>query len=64
MLERTSLMWLQNICIAQVAACSDVAIVLGESSLVATTGKQLTLYIGYDNLYSSVLAPDSNKNYM
>ena len=47
----------------QVAACSDVALILAENDLRVTSGKQAVIYIGYDNMYSSIRAPGSNHKY-
>ena len=51
-------------CYTQVAACSDVALILAANSMSVNNGRQVAVYIGYDNWYTSVLTPNGAKNYM
>ena len=47
----------------QVAACGDIALILAERSLNLYYGRQIVVYIGYDNMYTTVLHPNSNYEY-
>ena len=47
----------------KVAACGDIALILADRSLNIYYGRQIVVYIGYDNMYTTVLHPNSNYEY-